>query len=91
MSATEEPIFTYQRTGFSLKVYRNRIEISDKSAFGAVFTGGKQQSILLRNVTDVAVKGAARKLYITTSDNKTHDFILGTKGEEARQAILSVL
>lgn len=89
--SNEEPIFTYARTGFSLKVYRNRIDISDKSGFGSVFTGGKQQSILLRNVTDVAVKGAARKLHITTSDTTTHEFILGTKSDEARLAILSVL
>lgn len=89
--SNEEPIFIYERTGFSLKVYKNRIDISDKSGFGAALTGGKQQSILMRNITDVTIKGITRKLHITTSDNKTHEFVLGTKSEEARQAILSVL
>jgi hypothetical protein len=87
----DEPIFVYERTGLSFKVYRNRIDVLDKSGFGAYWTGGKQQTILLRNVTDVTVQGLTKKLRITTNDGKSHEFQLATKGDEARQAIVSVL
>lgn len=88
---TDEPIYIYERTGFSFKVYRNRIEIVDKSAFGAVFTGGKKETILLRAVTNVTIEGLTKKLKVTTNDEKKHEFNLGVKSEEAKQAIVSVL
>lgn len=89
--STDEPAFTYTRIGFEFRVYHNRIDILDKSGFGAKLSGGKRETILLRNVTDVTVKGLTKKLSITTSDAKTHEFNLGPKSDEARQAILSAL
>lgn len=89
--AATDPVFKYERTGFSFHVYPNRIDIVDKSAFGAVFTGGKRETILLRNVTGVSVAGATRKLKISTSDGKSQDFNLGPKSEDARQAIVELL
>lgn len=86
-----EPTYTYSRVGFSFTVYANRIDIVDKSAFGAFFTGGKKETILLRNITSVDVKGMTRKLTITTSDNKAREFNLGGKSEQARQAIVALL
>jgi hypothetical protein len=86
-----ETIFHYGRVGFTFDVYSNRIEITDKSGFGAMFTGGKKETILLKTVTAIDVKGATRKLHVTTADGKVREYNLGNRSEEARQAIVALL
>jgi len=87
----EEPLFRYHRVGFTFSVYRNRIDVVDKSGMFGMLGAGKNETILLRSVTDVTIEGAARKLKITTSDGRKREFILGPKGKEARETILSLL
>jgi hypothetical protein len=86
-----ETIFSYARMGFAFDVYSNRIEITDKSGFGSFLTGGKKETILLKTVTAIDVKGATRKLHVTTADGKTREYNLANKSEEARQAIVGLL
>lgn len=86
----QAPLYTYTRTGFEFRVYPNRIEVVDKSAFGAAFTGGARETILLRSVTDVGVDGLTH-LTVTTQDGKRRKYLLGKDREDARQAIVAAL
>jgi hypothetical protein len=90
VTATPEPIFRYHRTGFTFEVYPNRIEVTEKKGLSA-FTGGNKHSILARTITGVEMKGITRKLSITTNDGKRTEYQLGTEGEAAREAVLSIL
>jgi len=91
MITIDEPTFTYARAGFALRVHRNRVDILDTSEARTALSDGTHETILLRDVTDVAVTGLARKLSITTSDGTTYAFNVGTTGDAARQAIVDAL
>lgn len=81
----DEPTFTYERYGFSFKVYRNRVEVAERQFFGNM----KPTTILLRSVTGVEATSA--KIIIRTSDGKKYEYILGTKTEAGRQALVALL
>ena len=82
----DEPAFTCERTGFKFKVFANRIDVEERQLFGA-----KKETILLRNVTDVSVNAIGGKLKIMTTDGKAREWVIGTKADEARNAIAQSL
>lgn len=90
MTTDAEPLFRYHRTGFTFEVWPNRVEITEKKGLSA-FTGGNKHSILARTITGVEIKGITRKLSISTNDGKRNEYQLGTDGEKAREAVLSIL
>lgn len=85
--SNEEPLFIHERYGFSFKVYRNRIDIVERQFIGTK----KTTTHLLRQVASVEVKPIGGKLILVLTDNKKHEYIIGTQADEARQAIVSVL
>ena len=87
----ESPVFQYSRYGFRFFVYPNRVEVDTRRGCLGIRTGGKHETILSRTISSVSVQGVSQQLRITTSDGKKHDFNVGAKGDQARQAILSVL
>lgn len=82
----DEPTFRYERFRFTFTVYPNRIEVEEKGTFST-----KKEAVLLRNVTDVVRQGVQGKLRITTNDGRTREWLIGTRADEARDAILSLL
>lgn len=85
--ATEQTVFEYKRFGFSFTVYTNRIEVID----GAFISLAKKDTILLKNIADVAVKGLTRRLYITLNSGVTKEYNIGTQSEAAKTAIQTAL
>lgn len=84
------PLFRYTRAGFTFEVYPNRVEVLDKSGLmGRV--SPKRETIPVRTIAGVDVKGMTRKLTITTNDGTAHTYNLGGQHEDARQAILGTL
>jgi hypothetical protein len=82
-------IFQSHWPALTFTLYPNRIEVTEGLTRGAL--GGKRETILLRSVTDVSVRGMVKKLYIAANDGRRREFQLGHENERARSAILSVL
>ncbi len=82
----DEPVFEYSRTGFSFKVFANRIDVEKQAILGK-----KKETILLRNVSSIEVKKATGKIVIKTNDKETKEYIIGIKVEDAHSAILPLL
>ena len=67
-------------------MHANRIDVEERKLFKT-----DRESIVLRNVTDVAVIPPTGKLRITTTDGKRREWVLGRDAEAARDAILAAL
>ena len=80
----EEYHYQYTRFGFELTVYANRVEVRQRALIG-----WKTDTLLLRTITDVGVR--VGKLQLTLSDGKVREYVLGTKAEEARAALVALL
>jgi len=83
----DEPVFEYSRTGFKFTVFPNRIETE---SMGAFFKKNRQ-TVLLKTVTTIEITGLTKQLKLTTVDGKKWEWQLGTKGDEARDAIAALL
>ncbi len=79
---SDELIYEYSRDGFSLEVFRDRIDVMVKK---------KHQTIPVSSVSEVTVVGRTKVLKISTTDGKEYQYHqMGRMGEEARGAIASV-
>ena len=76
----DQLMYEYSRDGFSLEVFRDRIDVTVKK---------KHQTIPMSSVNEVTVVGRLKVLKITTTDGKEYQYQLGRNGEEARGAIAS--
>lgn len=82
-----ESLFTHEHPAFKFEVFPNRIEVEE----GLRGLPKKKRTIPLRNIADVSVVGWTRKLRITTSDGKKHEYNLGLDSEPARDVINDAL
>lgn len=81
-----EPLFSHEHPNFKFEVLANRIDVEE-----GMRGFPKKHSIPLRNIVDVSVVGWTKKLHITTTDGKKHDYTLGLDSEKARDAINAAL
>lgn len=83
----DAPIFEYHRMRYDFRLFPNRIEVEEKGTFKT-----KSTVLPIKLVTGATLDGVGgTKVKVTTSDGKSHEFILGDKGKEAYAAILELL
>ncbi len=83
-----EPVFTYERTGFKFWVYPNRIDVTENKGF---FQKPQTTSIAIKNISDVQKDGIAGHIKLKTNDGKEHRYLIGPKADDARAAIAALL
>jgi hypothetical protein len=84
----DEPLYKKYVTKFQgIEVWPNRVVVST-----GTFTK-TEQTILMRSITGVELKGPAKFLHITDSGGKVYKetFMAGKIAEEAYKAIMSVM
>lgn len=82
-----EPTFTYKRSGLSVTVYPDRLEL----VRGALWQPRRTKVIPMTSITAVSVEGwSAGKLRLETAGG-VEELIVGRRAEEARQAIAVAL
>lgn len=80
-----DPLFSYERFGFSFQLFDDRIETATRQFLGTT----KADTLLLRQVSSVQTKPG--KLILTLNDGSAREFVLGRQTDEAKRAILARL
>lgn len=84
----DEPIYCYDRAGFRLWVYRNRIEIVE--GIDTRLKKATRTTISAKQIEGVDLGGIVPKLTIKTAA-RSYTYQLGTDGDAARAAIVQLL
>jgi len=82
-----EPLASHRRTGFSLTVYPNRIEVEERGLMAL----RKTQTVLLRNIAGVDLPRTKAHIVVKTNDGKRYKWVCGGDTETIYQAIMAAL
>jgi len=76
--------------GFTLAVYSNRIEITDRRGFAGLFKP-KNTAIPIRTIASVDTVGMTENLSIKTLDGRQYTYKLGGFGKAAKEIRTAIL
>lgn len=83
----QEIVAQIRRFGFSLIVYRNRVEVEEMGAFALK----KHTVVPIRNIASVEKSRTKAKLVIRTNDGKRYEWVTAPETDRVYEALMAAL